>query len=754
MIVGASKLEVLVNELKEFGISENTIWDGCKRNRQGIISSWKHRPHPNDKRLKLIDYDSLPETTRSKLPAREELVRISQGENSATQAQQIIEFTKDLEQLHNENLNISDYHFFLKATLSQEKAEDLKNAAGWLRLLNRYRTSTQTRQIRFNTKAELRSAVVAKLLQGRHLYGFKVSNVSVLQRKELAWGNAFQTALEVNSNQPRVECERLAGQAALSTLVHENFKNNNRRVIGKLSEDEDQRLLLPSGKIDFSEWNARTLIYLFTNPGKANKYDFENLYRRYQHECKKNERQVEVEISAVKQFLCSDEVKIYLKRERSGWAEHDKMLPHVYGKRPEFSLSKGGYDGFQVDFSSKIDGKQLLLTVVAVFDYKSGAITGFDCGMVEDGKMVRTMYRNHLNLMKGRSYIEIESDRFSGNLAEETRSIFAKTCQYITQPTPNDPEGKAPNPKARYVERLIQELNRLAQNFPGWKGTNITSIDKSRKPNPDYRNGNYVEGYAESVKQIIDLVTIYNNDTYNRQRSRMAECLESLNPKAPIIAHETIAMLLNQSTTVKVTAGLIAFEVNRRTYEYEFAEFDQHVFKMMKGMKVKVYYDEADMTSVDIFGDNDEFIATLGKLKRVAKAKAEQTTDDLAELGRQVDRRRRTSERISRKSLEVEAEMYGIDISNLSIDDAYQNVLGARHSAGEALHISAQELFATALMTPDARQMQEFYGDRLIRVNGEAVPVAMTHQEAKTAEQKLRALDRKKFNSKNQNNSL
>jgi Mu transposase, C-terminal len=60
-----------------------------------------------------------------------------------------------------------------------------------------------------------------------------------------------------------------------------------------------------------------------------------------------------------------------------------------------------------------------------------------------------------------------------------------------------------------------------------------------------------------------------------------------------------------------VRSGLVAFEVNRKEYEYAFAEYYQHVHLMMKGYKVKVYYDETDMSSVDIFGENDQYIATL-----------------------------------------------------------------------------------------------------------------------------------------------
>jgi len=734
---------LLVDELVSYNTGINTIWTGLKRNRLGA-PGWKHKDHPSDKRIKLIDYDSLPESTKIKLPSKEELIRNHEADTVEEKLQKVSEAHYLVSQLHKENCDILDYHFFIKKVLDKTKANDLMLAAGWLRFLSKYRTPKETRTIDFNTKAELREAVVEKLIadakakRGQHLYGFKVTNAKVLQRKELEWANAIETA-KVNS--PIIEANR----AGLATLVHENIGNNNRRVLGKINEDEKERILLPGGKVDFSEWNARTLVWYYMNPDNGNKFDFENIYRRYQYKCKQENKPVAVSLSAIKDFLTTNEVKLYTTRERHGWAELDKMLPHVYGKRSQYSLSKGGYDGFVVDFNTRENGKQFMLTVVAMFDYMSEAVTGFDVGYVEDGKMVRTMYRNHLNQFGGRSYIEVESDRFSGNLAEETRGIFEKCCQYVTQPTPNDPQAKAPNPKGRFVERLIQELNRLTQNVEGWKGTNITSVDKNRKPNPDYRTGNYLSGYSESVSQIIDLINVYNNDCYNREKSRMQVCLENINPDAPQIPLENISLLLNQSTTVKVTSGLVAFEVNRKFYEYAFPEFDQHVHAMMKGYKVKVFYDETDMETVDVFGEKEQYIATLGKLRRIVKAKAEQTEDDLRGAGAMRARRNQSVDRIqgvTRKVLEAQASDLGIDISNMELTEAQEVIAGI-------MEISTKELFAEALATPNAQQTRAYYEDRLIRANGDAVPIEITKEEARSSEQMLREQARKKFNKPN-----
>ena len=186
------------------------------------------------------------------------------------------------------------------------------------------------------------------------------------------------------------------------------------------------------------------------------------------------------------------------------------------------------------------------------------------------------MFRNHLNMMGGRSYLEVESDRFSGNNAAETRAIFEETCQTITQPLPNDPEGKAANPKARLVERLIQEVNRMAQNSEGWKGTNITSIDSQRKPNPDYKPANFIDSTEEGINQVIKLINAYNNVRLKKfgNKSRIEVCKSNINPQAPLIESWRMALILNQNTLVTLRNGAVSMVVNGRSFEYQFPGYE------------------------------------------------------------------------------------------------------------------------------------------------------------------------------------
>lgn len=751
MISDNGRLWLFIEDLTERGISRSYVTTACDRSRKLGQSSWINKKHPNDKRVTLIDYDSIPTATQRKLPSKTELIEQEQAAKSITKADRSQETLLDL---HAANKTKNDYLYLLSKVLDKSKANDLSNAAAWLRFLNQYRTKKDTVKLGFDRKSDLQKEVVALLIsqaeaRKRHLYGFKVSNERVLDKKERQWRKAFQTALEAHSNLSKILAEKRANEAALETLVPDHIGNTNAQIIGKPTGSND---ILIAPDISLTEWHASQLFQLYCNFGKANKLDFEEVHRRYERRCIKASK-TPVSVRSVKRWLSQDLVDLYATRERNGYASFDKKLPHTYGKRPEYSLSKGGYDGFSVDFYTKgeftnrkgelVKGK-LMLTVVAVYDYMSEAITGYDINLVEDGLMVRNMYRNHLNIMGGRSYIEIESDRFSGNLTDDTVSIFEEFCEHITQPVPNDPEAKAPNPKARFVERIIQETNRLAQNAEGWKGTNITSIDSNRKPNPDYKAKNFITSYEEGVNQIIKLVNVYNNVKLKKygNKSRMEVCKANINPDAPTIPAWSMALTLNQNTVTTVRHGKIAITVNGRDFEYLFPGFEDYVHRMYKGMKVMVCYNETDMTNVDIFGANDDHIATLGKLNRFQKAKAEATAEDHAEAGRQRANRKHTEENITRKNLEFEAMLYDIDISNLPFKEALAMVTAARALQADDHWENIDERFAEELATEDAVAATAYYQDRILTDRGLAVPEV--HDE--DLERERRAFEEEKFN--------
>lgn len=734
-------LYLKVSDLVGFGISEDYVNKSMSRFRKGVAHTWANIVDPLDGRARLVAYDTIPTATRDKLPTKAQLLAQLLAEQTQLKAAELGMAGAGILALHEKSVNPLDYNFyFTKAGLTntpdatvEVKATELTQAAGWLRLLARIDTKQQLKTLGFAKKDELREAVLTAVVPLK-LYGLRVSNGRVLQQKELAFAKALEVMANEVEGMTKHQLQVLANQRALLTLVPKRTGLDNARKIGK-KQGENEALIALGARIDGSEWHANTIIHLFRNPGSGNKFDLKEVHRRYCRRCEA-EGKTPVSLSGMKAFLMRDEVRQVTAWERHGHAEMDKYLPHQRRERPTYSLSKGGYDGFSVDFYTQVgtgkDKATVMLTVVAVFDYHSEAITGYSVGLVENGRMVRDMYRNHLKQTGGKSYIEIESDRFAGNVSTDTQQLFSRACQIVTRPVPNDPNGKAPNPKARFVERLLEEVNRLTQSIPNWKGTNITAIDRNRKPNPDYASDAIVASTLElGIKQINELITVYNHQPLEKwnEKSRWDMLQADFNPEAPVLDELAQATLLSQSTVTTVRHAAISITVNKKEYEYEFPTFGRYTHLMYKGMKVRVYYDETDMTSVDVFGfkdvkdtGTDMWLTTLKRGQRMQMAKAEQVHGDMVLLGQKEAQRNNQRDDYDRKQLELEAHRYELDVpAGISLKSLKAMVYGARMTSGAVEDFGTR--YAEVLNSPAAVAQMEYYNDAVLRDQGMRVPV-------------------------------
>lgn len=768
MIVEGNDIYLFREELALYANTSLAYIDKkCSESRKLMRVTWRSKKVEG---MTAVSYNSLPETTRQKMPSKADLKKTVAALRVERDAERESQTFEDLSfYIETEHYNSADLPYFQTKGITKAKAYDLSRAAAVLRFLDKYQTKTATRTIGYESKKELREAVLKYYLEKIHnpathkyefWYGFKVSNYKTLQGNELKWRNAFRTAFEQASNEPKIMKEDIAQRACLDELIPGTLGNQNRRVIGKTT-GTDSDILLPGGRINVNEFHAARILNIAMNPGSGNKYDWEKVYLLYCVQLRKESKKPQA-FSTVKDFLALPEVKEVITWERDGFEELDKILPNVRGKAPKAALCKGGLDGLQIDFYTTTtivdkEGKEktgdVMLTVVPVFDYYSTAITGFDVGIVESGELIRNAYRNHLNTV-GRSYIEVETDRFSGAIMDDTKKVFEACCKKYRNTKPNDPKGKASNPKSRYVERLVQELNRLTPFVDGWKGTNITSQkDTNRKPNPDYK-GETIESFEEAVAMIIDLFKVYNFEPLKKYNGacRWDRMIENIDDEARIIAPEVMTMLFNRWTKKQLNSELIQIKVNGRKHEYDFPGYEKYLPKIGKRRTVRVYYDETDMSTVDIFAmanpdrpedmEGDKYLTTICSIERVYRDTASQTSADLNAIGEITRRRNDKTDALQRKELEVEASLYGIDIGGLDIATARRRVEGARQTEQEKFIPGFQEVFAEALGRPEAQSLGNYYEDRILTARGHKVPQTK-EQKKKTGDLKRKLIDKK-----------
>ncbi len=729
------QIYVTNQELLGWGFSSDTI------------SKFSKERSLEDAREYIYSYDKIAqrsEKTKAKLPEKELIMAQINAENAIKDAEKCHVSTGFVYRNFCKFLKISDLHFFKHKKYSEAKSRGLMNSMAMLRFLAA--TKLKKEDLKAVTGFESRELLLKstiELFKDEEVNGHivrKALDLPLLPSSYDRLRRKVDAFVKFRANGKVNECEFLCSKVG----------NTNSMIIGKPSGTMDDDLI-EGTHINVAEFHAATLIKLAMNPGRGNKFDLLEIWNRYARKCKEQGKEPAT-YAAAKNFLAKPEVKQFYVWERHGFAELDKMLPHIHGKRAEYSLRKGGMDGFQVDFYTQDRDKAVMLTCVAVFDYASEAITGFEVGYVENGLTVRNAYRNHLRLHGGRTYNMLDMDGSMANTSDKTREMFAKVVGRVVVGMGDDPTGKhRANSKSRFSERLIQEVNRLAQSLPEWKGTNVTSFNIARKPNPDYAK-KYKATIDQGVAQIIALVNVYNNKPLEKygSKSRIQVFHEKMDVAAEVIDYTAMAQVFNWSTVVSVRHDVIKIQMHKVDYEYYVPDRLAWASKMEAGSRVKVYYDEGDMSEVHVFGwvvnnegdPQEHFLGSLKRGERAYRDEASQSNKDLALIGEQTHKRKVMIDRVQRKALEVEAYTYGIDIAQFpNLKDLEMAVKGAREREREE---TLEERYSEELATDEAVRTQKFYEEHFAQQNIRVREDGNEHQSADMIEKKLKAYGLKK----------
>jgi hypothetical protein len=178
-----------VCDLTSWGVPEGTIWQSMGRYRKGETASWANIQHPDDGRQRLIDYDSIPNTTLRKysILAKEQLLRqlaMREQERLVRQAQ-----------MHQVSLpaavrpDTQELSWLLTQSLTSREAHGLARLAAWLKLLLTAKTK-QCQALGFQSKEQLYEAALEHIgneFDQKVLAGQRFSSVQVLKRKVKAY---------------------------------------------------------------------------------------------------------------------------------------------------------------------------------------------------------------------------------------------------------------------------------------------------------------------------------------------------------------------------------------------------------------------------------------------------------------------------------------------------------------------------------------------------------------------------------------
>lgn len=581
----------------------------------------------------------------------------------------------------------TDEHFYLtQLPIDGAKARDLAHGMAILRLMAACERKSDIKLLTgLNTKDELIHAVALKIKE-LNLYGLPASYDRL--RCKLY---DYQAAIKAN-NDPR------------EVLISRKFGNTN-----TLKRTEEHEALM---------------LEFYCNPKKL---DIFESYNNYAYTIKKELGLEPLSLSAMKAFLNTEEIKLEVSRSRHGNSYYEVFVrPFMLRKEPEFSFSLIAGDGWMPGHSVKhtFNGKTKVggMTVWVWFDWRSSAILSYKIGPSESSDMIRRSFRDILNLHGGKVPMSVMMDKKWTENPETARML--EKAGVIIQ------DKRAYNPKASKAERFNKELNKIHRRIDEF-WVSMTNHTANFTHNPEHvREGKALEE-SEFRAMIRDVVNIHNNTPLKRLNGKtpLQEAADSVNPNSKTLDALHRTWIFGDKTIVTVKNGWFKIQIASKKYEFILSDPLALATNNVKNGRVKVYYDEAFMDTVDIYSFTDEdsdmddrYLCTCQTAARVNAAHVEMTEADEHILGQHLQRGKKVDAFIDDKAAKREKVM-----KSLSLDTA-------------SVHSVSQERYKEALGSDMAKLYSDFYED-VDREEGVAV-IVKPAAKTMTAKEKLALMEK------------
>ena len=604
----------------------NTIWKGLERNRKGS-EAWRHYTDETDGRKRWIVVAALPEVTRLRVEYYyQDLWLTYYTERLITEALARVE--------------PEDRSFFMNVRpakggkgIPAAKVAQLCEACGWLRLSGS--DYWHGKYKRYSLFLEW----TAKLLGERKLYGLRVSNPRILERKVKAWQ-----------------------QDGRESLLPKSFGNSNRQKLEGLQ--------------------VKRIVHLYSSPLKPTVMDVHDVYNREAAE----RDWAPVSYERVRQIVNLPEYKqvIYLARHGKDAAKN-AVERTIKRRRPSFADALWVSDGstIQLYYTGK-DGKPRSdLYAYVVADAYSDAIIGWAVGYSETATIVQAAYRDAVRKTMMTPH-QIAYDNSSANKGNEAQQMFDNLARLHFPTAPY-------SGKSKVIEAIWGRLEQHnMRHLPNFKGGNITARSLDARANPDFlaqllRAGD-LPSFDQVVAQFRLVVETMNNTVSKKYKRTPAERYQDKNeqrkPMDFLLMIE--AFWVERTNPARYTKDGITIEIDKQRYTYE-VESERGVediaFRMQYlGDSFTVKYDPDDLDYIALY-KNGVHIATARQKYEAPMARVDVQDGEGEIISKSITQRREYWQRLQQESEAMQEEMAVIGFEPLNHrtlhKDAYNRMEGA-----------------------------------------------------------------------------
>lgn len=575
------------------------------------------------------DFDRIPDRKdtryRSRLGNRDELLQ-AMDELIATEQryseQCAIRSVEDYVKARIRNTDILRFRYYEingVCKYNKDKAKELAEAIAWARSIKELVANGGYKDFGYRTKEDFYKAC-AQILHKKKLEGFAVTTGGSLRKKLVYF--------------PEDEMEQY------DFFVSGRYGNDNARKIGKCKLVDEE-----TGEIKRFDIHEALILKLWMNFGSPAKESKIDLWDRYEQDIAYlGEKALSYSTFCHYTNMYNTRLKTY--RERHGWkAFASTFLSYIPTENLRYGNSLWCADGSGTLAYSYLDrtGKlrSMRLYIIMVTDVATGKIVGWAPASIgqhkETPEMVRKAVLMGLRSCGKREIMEFVSDNHGAFTGTESVEFLTQVCRKVRTIEPG-------NSQANYAETQFRLFKKTIRSEFNWLGSSWDSKDIENTANEDYLNAESFPSYAEVIEQVSRKIEEWNNRVMQCGETRSELYAESLHPEAQEIDPRVWRHVAGNYTEQEITRqrGNIVISKAGQKYMFEIPDVASvgDVIRDYLGyaatVRCQMYWDAEEC---DLYTMDDRFMFTCFAARKASKSEAEETEQNVRNLGHHVWRK-------------------------------------------------------------------------------------------------------------------
>ena len=575
------------------------------------------------------DFDRIPDRKdtryRSRLGNRDELLQAMDELAAAEQRyseQCAFRSVEDYVKARIRNTDILRFRYYEingVCKYNKDKAKELAEAIAWARSIKELVANGGYKDFGYRTKEDFYKAC-AQILHKKKLEGFSVTTGGSLRKKLVYF--------------PADEMEQY------DFFVSGRYGNNNARKIGKCKLVDEE-----TGEIKRFDIHEALILKLWMNFGSPAKESKIDLWNRYERDIAYlGEKALSYSTFCHYTNMYNTRLKTY--RERHGWkAFASTFLSYIPTENLRYGNSLWCADGSGTLAYSYLDrtGKlrSMRLYIIMVTDVATGKIVGWAPASIgqhkETPEMVREAVLMGLRGCGKREIMEFVSDNHGAFTGAESVEFLTQVCRKVRTIEPG-------NSQANYAETQFRLFKKTIRSEFNWLGSSWDSKDIENTANEDYLNAESFPSYAEVIEQVGRKIEEWNNRVMQCGETRSELYAGSLHPEAQEIDPRVWRHVAGNCTEQEITRqrGNIVISKAGQKYMFEIPDVATvgDVIRDYLGyaatVRCRMYWDAEEC---DLYTMDDRFMFTCFAARKAVKSHAEETEQNIRNLGHHIWRK-------------------------------------------------------------------------------------------------------------------